>query len=87
MSIKDWAVEERPREKLLQRGANVLSDAELLAIFLRTGIKGKSAVDLAKDLLDESGSLNALMGATEETFCFHKGLGQAKYVQMKAVVE
>ncbi|HFC93167.1 MAG TPA: JAB domain-containing protein, partial [Leucothrix mucor] len=47
----------------------------------------KSAVDLAKDLLDESGSLNALMGATEETFCFHKGLGQAKYVQMKAVVE
>ncbi len=87
MSIKDWAVEERPREKLLLRGANVLSDAELLAIFLRTGIKGKSAVDLAKDLLDESGSLNALMGATEEKFCFHKGLGQAKYVQMKAVVE
>lgn len=87
MAIKDWAVEDRPREKLLQRGANVLSDAELLAIFLRTGIKGKSAVDLAKDLLDESGGLNALMAATEERFCQHKGLGQAKFVQMKAVVE
>lgn len=87
MSIKDWAIEDRPREKLLLRGADVLSDAELLAIFLRTGIKGKSAVDLAKDLLDDAGGLNALMSANEERFCFHKGLGQAKYVQMKAVVE
>lgn len=87
MAIKDWAVEDRPREKLLLRGANVLSDAELLAIFLRTGIKGKSAVDLAKDLLEDSGGLNALMGASEDRFCQHKGLGQAKFVQMKAVVE
>ena len=87
MTIKDWAIEDRPREKLLLRGAKVLSDAELLAIFLRTGIKGKSAVDLAKDLLEESGGLNALMGASEERFCQHKGLGQAKFVQMKAVVE
>ncbi len=87
MAITDWAIEDRPREKLLQRGADVLSDAELLAIFLRTGIKGKSAVDLAKDLLDDSGGLNALLGSTEERFCRHKGLGQAKFVQMKAVVE
>lgn len=87
MAIKDWAIEDRPREKLLQRGANVLSDAELLAIFLRTGIKGKSAVDLAKDLLDDSGGLNALLSANEAKFCHHKGLGQAKFVQMKAVVE
>jgi DNA repair protein RadC len=87
MSIKDWAIEDRPREKLLLRGAKVLSDAELLAIFLRTGIKGKSAVDLAKDLLEDSGGLNALMGASEDRFCQHKGLGQAKFVQMKAVVE
>ncbi|RTZ66871.1 MAG: hypothetical protein DSZ29_02120 [Aquificaceae bacterium] len=87
MAITDWAIEDRPREKLLQRGAIALSDAELLAIFLRTGIKGKSAVDLAKDLLIESGSLSALLSASEEKFCLHKGLGQAKYVQMKAVVE
>jgi len=87
MAITDWAIEDRPREKLLQRGAIALSDAELLAIFLRTGIKGKSAVDLAKDLLTESGSLSALLSASEEKFCLHKGLGQAKYVQMKAVVE
>ncbi len=87
MAITDWAIEDRPREKLLQRGAEVLSDAELLAIFLRTGIKGKSAVDLAKDLLNDSGGLNALLGATQERFCQHKGLGQAKFVQMKAVVE
>ena len=87
MAITDWAIEDRPREKLLKRGAIALSDAELLAIFLRTGIKGKSAVDLAKDLLTDTGSLSALLSASEENFCHHKGLGQAKYVQMKAVVE
>lgn len=87
MAITDWAIEDRPREKLLQRGANALTDAELLAIFLRTGIRGKSAVDLAKDLLDTSGGLNALLSATEDKFCLHKGLGQAKYVQLQAVVE
>ena len=87
MAITDWAIEDRPREKLLQRGADALSDAELLAIFLRTGIKGKSAVDLAKELLNESGGLNALLSASEDRFCLHKGLGQAKFVQLKAVVE
>ncbi len=87
MAITDWAVEDRPREKLLNKGAEALTDAELLAIFLRTGIKGKTAVDLARDLLAESGGLSLLLSADEKSFCQGKGLGQAKYVQMQAVVE
>ena len=87
MAITDWAVEDRPREKLLNKGPEALSDAELLAIFLRTGIKGKSAVELAGDILHDTGSLRALLGADEARFCKSKGLGQAKYVQLKAVVE
>ena len=87
MAITDWAVEDRPREKLLNKGAEALTDAELLAIFLRTGIKGKSAVDLARDLIDDNGGLSPLLAANEEQFCRSKGLGQAKYVQMQAVVE
>jgi len=57
MAITDWPADERPREKLLKQGAAALSDAELLAIFLRTGVKGKSAVDLSRELLSEFGSL------------------------------
>ena len=87
MAITDWAVEERPREKLLIKGAEALTDAELLAIFLRTGIKGKTAVDLARDLLEETGGLTPLLSANEKRFCKSKGLGQAKYVQLQAVVE
>ena len=87
MAITDWALEDRPREKLLIKGAEALSDAELLAIFLRTGIKGKTAVDLARDLLADSGGLNALLSADEDRFCQGKGVGQAKFVQLKAVVE
>jgi len=87
MAITDWAVEDRPREKLLAKGAQALTDAELLAIFLRTGIKGKTAVDLARDLLADTGGLANLLSADETRFCQSKGLGQAKYVQMQAVVE
>lgn len=87
MSIKDWPAEERPREKLLNKGAAVLTDAELLAIFLRTGIAGKSAVDLARELLVEFGSLQALLGADHIRFCQGKGLGNAKYSQLQAVLE
>ncbi len=87
MAITDWAIEDRPREKLLNKGAEALTDAELLAIFLRTGIKGKSAVDLARDLIKDNGGLSPLLAANEEQFCQSKGLGQAKYVQMQAVVE
>ena len=61
MSIRDWPAAERPREKLLAQGAVSLTDAELLAIFLRTGVAGKSAVDLARQLLAEFGSLRALL--------------------------
>ncbi|MES2682919.1 MAG: DNA repair protein RadC [Pseudomonadota bacterium] len=86
-SIKDWPEDERPRERLLARGAAGLSDAELLAIFLRTGIAGRSAVDLARDLLAEFGGLRALLKAGEKDFCRAKGLGQAKYAQLQAVLE
>jgi DNA repair protein RadC len=87
MSITDWPAGERPREKLLQRGAAALSDAELLAIFLRTGVVGKSAVDLARELLTRFGSLTRLFAAHEAEFCQIHGMGQAKYVQLQAVLE
>ena len=87
MAITDWPSDERPREKLLLKGAAALSDAELLAIFLRTGIPGSSAVDLARQLLSSFGTLRALLTATGEEFCSHKGLGNAKYAQLQAVLE
>ena len=87
MAISDWPVDERPREKLLHQGASALSDAELLAIFLRTGFKGVTAVDLARQLLVSFGGLRAIIGADIETFCAHLGLGQAKFVQLQAVME
>ncbi|HYQ92937.1 MAG TPA: DNA repair protein RadC [Candidatus Competibacteraceae bacterium] len=87
MSIRDWPDGERPREKLLQRGASALSDAELLAIFLRIGIPGRSAVDLARDLLQRFGGLRQLLEANEKDFCETPGLGPAKYVQLQAVLE
>ena len=87
MSITDWPAEDRPREKLLQKGPSALTDAELLAIFLRIGTHGKSAVDLAKDLLVEFGSLQALLSADLQRFCKCRGLGNAKYAQLQAVLE
>ena len=87
MAIRDWPVDERPREKLLKQGANTLSDAELLAIFLRTGVRGKSAVDLARELLLHFGSLRALLKASNQEFCQAKGLGDAKFAQLQAVLE
>ncbi|PHS69967.1 MAG: hypothetical protein COB23_04775 [Methylophaga sp.] len=87
MAIKDWPADERPREKLLQHGAQILSDAELLAIFLRTGVTGLSAVELARQLLDQFGSLRALLEADQQQFCQQHGLGPAKYVQLQAVME
>lgn len=87
MAITDWPEDERPREKLLARGAAALSDAELLAIFLRTGLPGKSAVDMARDLLVQFGSLRALLKASKADFCAEKGLGQAKFAQLQAVME
>lgn len=87
MAITDWPADDRPREKLLTRGAAALSDAELVAIFLRTGVRGKSAVDLARDVVAQFGSLSALCGADQKTFCNMHGLGEAKYVQLQAVLE
>ncbi len=87
MAITDWPTDERPREKLLARGAQMLSDAELLAIFLRTGCKGKSAVDLARDLLLRFGGLRQLLESSHDNFCQAHGLGTAKYAQLQAVLE
>ncbi len=87
MSIVDWPVAERPREKLLQRGPESLSDAELLAIFLRTGVTGKTAVDLSRELLARFGGLRALLAASQTEFCAAPGLGGAKYAQLQAVLE
>ncbi len=87
MAIADWTVDERPREKLLAKGADALSDAELLAIFLRTGVHGKSAVDLARALLARCGSLSALCAAGERDVCEVAGMGRAKYAQLHAVLE
>ena len=78
MSITDWPASERPRERLLDRGAASLSDAELLAIFLRTGVSGRSAVDLARDLLSHFGSISALLSADRADFARARGLGDAK---------
>ena len=87
MAISHWPLAERPREKLLQKGASALSDAELLAIFLRTGCKGLTAVDLARQLLDAFGGLKPLLQASEKDFCSHHGLGAAKYAQLQAILE
>ena len=87
MAISDWPSAERPREKLINRGAKALSDAELLAIFLRTGVAGSSAVDLARQLLLDYGSLRSILDADAKSFCTHKGLGLAKFVQLQAALE
>ncbi len=87
MAIRDWPEFERPREKLLQQGAGALSDAELLAIFLRSGIAGKSAVDLARDLISQYGGLGPILQADYSEFCSAPGLGMAKYTQLQAILE
>lgn len=87
ITLKHRPADEQPREKLLQHGARALSDTELLAIFLRTGIPGKTAVDMARDLLGEYGSLRALFNASHQRLCQTKGMGDAKYTQLQAVLE
>ncbi|WP_028455109.1 RadC family protein [Chitinilyticum litopenaei] len=87
MSITDWPEADRPREKLLRNGAQALSDAELLAIFLRVGLPGKSAVDLARELLDHFGSLQALFAAPLPALSAIPGMGSAKFAQIQAVFE
>ena len=87
MRIIDWPEDERPREWLLKLGAAALSNAELLAIFLRTGVTGTSAVELGRGLIQRFGSMRRLFAATLDEIASIRGLGPAKYVQLQAVVE
>lgn len=87
MAITDWPLQERPRERLLAHGPRSLADAELLAILLRTGIKGKSAVDVARQLLARFGSIVALLEAGTERLAETPGLGDAKLAQIQAALE
>lgn len=87
MALRDLPEDERPRERLLNKGAAALADAELMAIFLRTGVKGKSAVDLGRELLNRFGSLGAIAAAERSDFTAIAGLGDAKYIQFQAAIE
>ena len=87
MAIKDWHIDDRPREKLLNLGAAHLTDAEILAIFLRTGTASVSAIELARALIEEFGSLAELLGAPKETVLACHGMGPAKYAQIIASLE
>ncbi len=87
MSIRSWPADERPRERLLKHGPRALSDAELLAIFLRTGRRGLTAVGLARELLAVFGGLRALLEADQQSFSARPGLGDAKYAQLQAALE
>jgi DNA repair protein RadC len=86
-AIANWPAEERPREKLLFKGPEFLSNAELLAIFLRVGVKGKTAIGLAQELLSRFGSLRELYAAPLEELESVLGVGRAKVAQFRAVVE
>ena len=87
MAITDWPLAERPREKLLAQGVSALSDAELLAVFLRVGVSGKSAVDLGRDLLQRFGSLTGIFSASQAELSQVRGMGLSKYVQLQAIFE
>lgn len=87
MGINHWPEDQRPRERLIKHGAPALSDAELLSVFLRVGVKGKSAVDLGRDMLLQFGSLRGLFAANLKEFAQIHGLGSAKYAQLQAVLE
>lgn len=87
MAINDWPEDQRPRERLIKHGPHHLSDAELLAVFLRVGVTGKSAVDLGREMIRHFGSLNRLFAASLSEFSKLNGLGPAKFAQLQAVME
>lgn len=87
LTMKDWPEQERPRERLLALGSSQLTDAELLAIVLRTGHLGRSALDVARALIQGLGSLRAVLDAPADVLCHHTGLGPAKYAQLQAALE
>jgi len=87
MTINEWPLERRPRERLIREGAAALTDAELLAVFLRTGVPGKDAVQLGQEMLHHFGSLQRMFGASLKEFSALRGLGTAKFAQLQAVME
>lgn len=87
MSIRNWPNDERPQEKLLHQGSQSLSDAELLALFLRSGLPGMSAVALSRAMLARFGSLRALLDADRVSFCATRGVGTVRFVQLQAALE
>jgi DNA repair protein RadC len=87
MGINEWSEQERPRERLVREGPQALSNSELLALLLRVGVRGKSAVELGRDVLQHFGSLHGLFGASLNDFSEVNGLGMAKYAQLQAVME
>lgn len=87
MGIKDWPIQQRPRERLISEGARALSDSELLALFLRVGVRGRSAVELGRDLLQQFGSIHGLFAASLPQLSAVHGIGPAKYAELQAVME
>ena len=87
IALKEWPEQERPREKLLKFGSQSLSDAELIAILLRVGTKGKTAIDVARLLLKSHGSLRSIFNSSIDSLCQHQGVGQSKAVQLYAALE
>jgi len=87
LRINTWPEEQRPRERLIKLGPSALSDAELLALFLRVGVKGKNAIDLSREILQEFGSIKCLFEANILDFSKVHGLGNAKYAQLHAALE
>ena len=87
MNIREWPAEERPREKLLQRGATALSDAELLAVLLGSGVAGRNVLDLARGLLVRFGGLRQFLEAEREAVLREPGIGTVKYAQLQALLE
>lgn len=87
MAIRDWPATERPREKLLAQGPHSLSEAELLAILIRNGTRGQSALDVARELLTEFGSLRGVVTADREQLCNRRGFGQIQYAALQAALE
>jgi DNA repair protein RadC len=87
MPIRDWPAAERPRERLLSCGAAALSDSELLAVFVRSGVRGRTAVDLARGLLTRFGSISAILAADRAALERRGGIGRARYCQLSAAVE
>src|SRR5437016_922983 len=87
MSIRHWPGGERPREKLLERGTHALSDAELVALLLGSGTPGRSAVELARSLIADFGSLRELLNAEAQRCLAQAGIGPARYAILKAAVE